>query len=200
MSEKEKIEMLLKGDVEMWTAVVGYEGLYEVSDKCRIRTVKRFVSAGNGAKRLLPAKIMKPWWNEKNQLVITLTNKGETFSTTVYRLMTIAFIPNPENKAHVNHKKGNRRNNDLWNLEWNTPKENNIHAVKNGLSNPIANLPDTRKRVQQMDIHGNVIAVFNSITEAAQSVNGCIQSISCVCNGKKYCKTAHGFKWKFICL
>jgi hypothetical protein len=56
-------------------------------------------------------------------------NKKRVF---IHRLVAIAFIPNPHNKPFVNHKDGNRANNNLANLEWCTHQENMIHARKSG--------------------------------------------------------------------
>lgn len=66
--------------------------------------------------------------------VVRLWNKGKTKLFKIYRLKAIHFIPNPQNKKCVNHIDGNRLNEDLDNLEWNTHNENMRHAYDNGLS------------------------------------------------------------------
>lgn len=64
---------------------------------------------------------------------VTLFVDGKSIYKTVHRLVAEVFIPNPENKPTVNHKDGDKKNNNLPNLEWNTWKENKEHAVLNGL-------------------------------------------------------------------
>lgn len=84
----------------------------------------------------------------KVECPVSLTNKYSVVSAMVdgkqkhfyvHRLMAEAFIPNPENKPQVNHKDGNRSNNDLSNLEWVTAKENVVHAYETNLAHPFIN-------------------------------------------------------------
>lgn len=71
--------------------------------------------------------------NHKGYRQVTLVYADRKHTTTIHRLVAQAFIPNPENKAQVNHINGNKECNWVGNLEWNTPKENIQHAVEHGL-------------------------------------------------------------------
>lgn len=66
-------------------------------------------------------KYFKAWVNGKSKHIL------------IHRALAQVFIPNPENKPHINHKDYNKSNNSIENLEWCTPKENAIHAWENGL-------------------------------------------------------------------
>lgn len=111
---------------ERWTNIIGYEGIYQIS--CFGR-VKRIHSRKNAANKLIEAcestgGYLQTW--------LTVDGKGKSFST--HRLVAIHFIPNPENKPEVNHKKGNKKDNRFFMLEWNTTSENILHSFETGLS------------------------------------------------------------------
>lgn len=76
-------------------------------------------------------KFIKCAINKKGYMVLRMPNVN--FSQSVHRVVAKAFIPNPENKPEVNHKDGNKLNNNVSNLEWCTTKENIQHAIKLGL-------------------------------------------------------------------
>ena len=95
----------------------------------------------------------------------------------VHRLVALVFLPNLNNKEFVNHIDGNKSNNKLDNLEWSTCLENNLHKIKNGLSN-------TTKKVIQYDINMNKLNEFYSIVDASNQLNLHISTISNCCSEK----------------
>ena len=119
---------------EIFKPVVGYEGLYEVSNlgrvKCLEKTGPNPITKGI---RVYPEKIMKTRTDRDGYTTIGLndeTNGRKKKYSTVHRLVAKAFLPNPENRPEVNHKDHNRSNNELANLEWSTLQENRAWCVK----------------------------------------------------------------------
>jgi hypothetical protein len=125
---------------EFWKDVVGYEGVYQVSNLGNVRSLPKVTvqkSRGGGFhKQRKPGRILKPVKNSKGYLRIILYNQKEKGERAfVHRLVAQTFIPNPEGKLTVNHIDGNPLNNRADNLEWATHKENSVHASKSGLLN-----------------------------------------------------------------
>ena len=111
---------------EVWKDVEGYEGLYKISNKGRVKSLR-----WNG-ERILKA-------TKNNYMCLTLTIDGKQKHHNVHVLVERAFIPNPENKSCVNHIDGNKQNNCVENLEWATYSENILHAYRTGLKDPMQN-------------------------------------------------------------
>lgn len=106
---------------EIWKDIPGYLGLYKVSNLGNVIGTKR--KGTNGAP-------LKQHVSKAGYYYIHLYKNGVGKPFKIHRLVAITFIPNPENKSQINHKDGNKLNNNVENLEWATPKENTQHALK----------------------------------------------------------------------
>lgn len=109
---------------EIWKDIIGYEGLYQVSNLGRIFSPKR---------RGSPGCIRKFHTNEDGYCKVGLRVNWKERKFSVHRLVAEAFIPNLKNKLEINHKNGVKADNHVDNLEWVTSSENAIHAYKFGL-------------------------------------------------------------------
>lgn len=81
-------------------------------------------------------KFLKPFKNPQGYMLIDIQHGGQTYTRQVHRLVALAFIPNPDHLETVNHKDGNKSNNDVSNLEWMTRLDNVRHAWRTGLAKP----------------------------------------------------------------
>jgi hypothetical protein len=124
--------------IEIWKDVLGYEGVYQVSNFGNVKRV-----AGYRAKvdRVLNCSV------HRGYLMVTLSKYDVHNRQLVHRLIAAAFIPNPHNKPFINHIDGNPANNFISNLEWCTQKENIRHAHKignmGGVKHGMAKLKET---------------------------------------------------------
>ena len=109
---------------EIWKDVVGYEELFSVSDKGQIYSKRTH--------KILKQNLVSKGYNACMTRIGG--RKGLCVSLRAHREVAKAFIPNPNNLPFVNHKDGDKLNNNVTNLEWVTPRENIIHALDNGLS------------------------------------------------------------------
>lgn len=160
---------------EIWKDIEGYEGLYQVSDRGRVRSLK---------------KILNQTIQKDGYYNVTLHKNKDKKTFRVHRLVAQAFIPNPDNKSEVNHINEDKTDNRACNLNWMSHKEN---------ANWGTGLERTHqkccKQVKQMTLDGQIITIWPSISEAGKNgFNQC--NISLCCNGIK--KTHKGYLWAFV--
>lgn len=188
---------------ESWKYITGYLGYYEVSDQGRVKSLKRKVDSQHGPNtRTVNERILKQKTTKTGRKSVTLRKWGKDYTIVVHRLVGIAFIPNPDYKPTINHKKGDPADNRAIMLEWATYTENRQHALKMGLASTgylvklgSINAKEASKKVIQMANNGIVLARYNSAHHAKSSTGIDQGSISKVCNGKR--QKAGGYKWKF---
>ena len=166
---------------EIWKDIIGYEGLYSVSNTGLV-------------KRVTTNKIKYPSLNSWGYEVVSLSKPNTKLKTIlVHRLVAIHFINNPESKKQVNHIDGNKQNNCLNNLEWVTCAENAQHAIRTGLC-------DARTLAQSVAIiqetkDGQFVARHTSLHEAGRTTQIAWQNISKVVRGLR--PFAGGFSWRY---
>ena len=107
----------------------------KVSDDGKIYTLDHSYLRKNGRLDNRKGKQLRPSIDKYGYERVVLTKDGIRKTYSVHKLVALAFIPNPENKTTINHIDGNKRNNNVSNLEWATEKENQNHKWKNGLAN-----------------------------------------------------------------
>lgn len=122
---------------ERWADIVGYEGRYCVSSAGNVLSVGHSIVDSAGRMRVFPDKIITPCYgrNPRHAYAHINLNKpdGTQQRVRIHRLVAEAFIPNPEGLPQVNHKDGNKANNNVENLEWCSIRDNLLHSFRTGL-------------------------------------------------------------------
>ena len=183
--------------IETWRDAIGYEGLYQVSNLGRVKSLSRYIDRCDypfySKERILRHGVMP---KHRYSIVILYKNKKRE-TVYIHRLVGEAFIPNPENKPQIDHIDTIRTNNRVENLRWVTRSEN--------LSNPITNdrmskvgkkkgQQDVRsKRIGQYTLDGDLIKIWIGINEIRRRTG--FTNVSSCCNGRY--KQSNGFIWKY---
>ena len=151
---------------EIWKNIIGYEGLYEVSNYGRVRTSKNKITNterhGNRhwKQRILKQKFQQRIRSSEFDARVILWKDGKEKTFLVSRLVAMSFLDNPNNLPQVNHIDGNPTNNNVNNLEWCTARHNVNHMFENNLST-------SNKKTLLINKKTGEILEFTSMTKAS---------------------------------
>lgn len=193
--------------MEYWRDIKGYEGLYQVSNYGRVRSLDRYIKR-NGGKLWLKKGTILNTTKKQGYYTVNLWKDGSNKFYNVHRLVAEAFIPNPYNLPCVNHKDEDKTNNSVWvngdgtvdleksNLEWCDYQYNNTYGTSRiRTSNKLKYNNCASKSIIQFDIDGNFIKEWVSASLVERELGILKPNICKCCKGER--KSAGGYIWKY---
>lgn len=163
---------------EIWTDIANYEGLYQVSNTGKVKSLKRGI-------------IMKPETTRLGYKRVQLSKEGRYKHFFIHQLVARAFIPNPHGYPFINHKDENPSNNNLDNLEWCTQRYNLKYGHRNSKLRETKGTP----HVIQRSLHGDFIAEYCSANVAAAIMGVDYSYIYRCLRGES--ESAYGYLWSY---
>ena len=191
---------------EIWKDVVGYEGLYQVSNLGNVKSVEREMQNYRGNKFIKVSKPIGKFINKYGYIRVTLYKNGIPRPFTVHRLVATAFIPNPMGLKDINHIDFNKKNNNIENLEWCSRSYNVKHAIKhnpNILSGIMNHIEKCKRPIIQYTMQGEFVKEFPSARDAMKELGIHTSHIYDVANkrlgsDKRWIrKSAGGYIWRY---
>lgn len=169
--------------LEKFIDIKGFEDKYSVSNLGRVYSKERWIIAKNGMKHFTPGRLLSCGVGNNGYPRVEISKKRYS----VHRLVDLHFIENlnPEEKKHVNHIDGNKKNNDSNNLEWVTPRENSVHAIEIGLRKSVKR--DHSKYITQyLFLHGRTLSNVEFLAKKLSVTKATIYGISRMIVGDQY--------------
>ena len=189
--------------MEKWKDVKDFEKLYQISNLGNVRSLDTIINC-KGAKgideHLRKGRILKKHKGTTGYYYINLSKNSKIKQVRVHRLVAETFIPNPNNLPCVNHKDGNKLNNNTSNLEWCSYSYNNSEAYKIGLKQnkykgKYGKEAQFSKPLLQYTLDNKFIKEWENASQVKRELGFCAENIRSVCNGRR--KQANGYKWKY---
>lgn len=186
--------------IEVWKDIKDYEGLYQVSNLGRIRSLDHYSKHHNGGTQFVKGRLLKDCVCGFGYRKVSLCKDGIAKSTNLHSLVAKTFIPNPNNLPEVNHINECKWDNAVWNLEWCTVEYNRSYGNRNTKSK------ETKQRkygkpVLQYTLDGQFITEYSCLREASRQTGVNRTNITACCKGVDYqgfnIKQAGGYIWKY---
>lgn len=117
---------------EIWKDIENFEGLYRISSFGKVESLSRSIKSPNGF-RTMKGRILAPRYTH-GYIHVQLCKHGNNYNFYVHSLVANTFLSKENCNLVVNHKDGNKQNNNVSNLEWITQKQNIHHAIETGLT------------------------------------------------------------------
>lgn len=185
---------------EIWRPIKDYEGLYEVSNFGRVRSVDRIVLGSKGSLRHIKGKYITPHKNNTGYYLCDLYKENRRKNVLLHKAVAEAFVPNVGNLPCVNHIDNNRGNCMSTNLEWCTQSYNVKYSYETTDRKSIMNWKSGKenrnsKPVLMYSKDKVFIKSFDCISDAERELG--ISNSGIVACLKKRNKTAGGYIWEY---
>lgn len=204
--------------MEEWKDIEGYEGIYQISNEGKVKSLQREITYKDGRKKVIQERILHNFLSDIGYYHVMLSKNGISKRYKVHRLVAKEFIPNPGNLPVINHKDENKENNLVFvnedgsvdleksNLEWCTQGYNVRYGtmIERGRQTQF-NRPDKSKEVEQYTLEGELVETFKSASEVERkypqfnkgSVSRCCRGGQML-NGKWQTITSYkGYMWRY---
>ena len=166
---------------ECWRDIPGYNGEYKISNFGRVLSLK------GSRERIRPS-----FKNSRGYYVISLSKNGVHKTFKVHRLVAEAFLQNPKKLPQVNHIDGDKRNNNINNLEWATSKENIRHSIE-----VLGNIPACMREPKKVRCIETGV-VYESLKSAADSLGGSSSNLCNLLKKRSRSEKFAGFHWEYL--
>lgn len=183
---------------EVWKDIKSYEGLYQISNYGRVKSLERLQKIknryGSAYTRPIKTKILSIYRNNRGYCMIQLYNESNYKHFLIHRLVAIHFLENSNNYPEVDHDDENKNNNRVTNLVWCDRLYNNTRGVQNkeGRRN---SSKFRMKSVNQYSLKGKLLNSFDGLRIAEEETGINNRDICACCKGRV--QTAGGYIWRY---
>ena len=171
-------------EVEIWKDIEGYDGMYQVSNKGRVKSLK-----------FGKEKILRPGKNGNGYLFVYLYKNRKKKMCKVHRLVAMTFLPNPDNLPQVNHKNEDKTDNKVVNLEWCSAKYNINYGTRTQRQAEKLTNYKRSKPVIQYSKSGEFVREWKSIMDVERNLGFNRGNIFHCCTGRYH--SAYNFIWTY---